>query len=132
MQVSIGSPAMHPTQLEYSVAWAAIKGARPHQEDSTKVWSQERGEATGGGMPTVLAVLADGMGGHVSGEIASGIACKQCVEHFSATAGEPESRLAEAIRASNLSIQRAIQADSKLNGMGCTIVAAFLDADGLR
>ena len=123
---------MRPTQLEYSVASAAIRGARPYQEDSTKVWSRDCGGTPSEGASTVLAVLADGMGGHVSGEIASGIACTEYVEHFGARSGEPESRLIEAVAASNLSIQRAIQADAKLNGMGCTIVAAFLDADGLR
>src|SRR5262250_2025163 len=86
-RVLIGSPAMRPTQLEYSVASAAIRGARPYQEDSTKVWSRDCGGTPSEGASTVLAVLADGMGGHVSGEIASGIACTEYVEHFGARSG---------------------------------------------
>lgn len=119
---------MDNARLEFSVASAATKGARAYQEDSTKVWPRETGEGTS----MVLAVLADGMGGHVSGEIASGIACDECVEHFSTSSGDPELRLSASVTASNISIQRAILLDAKLAGMGCTIVAAFLDANGLR
>lgn len=123
---------MQQTQLEYRVASAAIKGARSHQEDSIGIWPREGGEPKSDGMSTVLAVLSDGMGGHVSGEIASGLACSEYLKEFLESSGGPETRLGLALTASNSAIARAIRSDPKMKGMGCTIVAAYLDSEGLR
>ncbi|KUO66025.1 MAG: hypothetical protein APF80_07040 [Alphaproteobacteria bacterium BRH_c36] len=80
----------------------------------------------------MLVVLADGMGGHVSGHTASQLACNRYIHSFSRSPGEIGPRMARALEFSNQSIADAITLDPTLQGMGCTIVGAYLDQDGLR
>jgi protein phosphatase len=122
---------MPQRRLEFSVASASSQGARQYQEDSTRVWYPDGAEAVNGRRPAVLVVLSDGMGGHVSGEVASKLACDQSMQHFSAP-GEPADKIKNVLSASNASLEHAIRSDSKLAGMGCTLVAAYLDSDGVR
>lgn len=122
---------MQQRQLEFSVGFDAIKGARPYQEDTLRVWP-EPGDNQGAGAPELFVVLADGMGGHVSGEKASYLACRESVRHFSQTDGDAAIRLEGALNAANGSLQREIQANGTLAGMGCTLIAAYLDQAGLR
>ncbi|MGH9211796.1 MAG: Stp1/IreP family PP2C-type Ser/Thr phosphatase [Acidimicrobiales bacterium] len=74
-----------------------------------------------------LWVVADGMGGHRGGEIASGLACEAMENHF----GEPTVEgLVEAIDAANAAIHNAGNNDPDLSGMGTTVVAiALVDED---
>lgn len=86
-----------------------------------------------------LAVLADGMGGHLAGEVASGIAVDVIRRNLIAafangeTAGDARSLEAESIRAA---IERANQAINETSaarpdcaGMGATVVAAVFHDD---
>ena len=123
---------MHHKQLEFSVAFKAMRGARDYQEDSIKIWRPEGGEAANAARGSLLAVLSDGMGGHVSGEVASNTVCEHYVQHFATDASEPAQKLEPALVASNESLDRAIRANAKLSGMGCTVVVAYLDNEGLR
>ncbi len=72
-----------------------------------------------------LWVIADGMGGHVAGEIASQLATDTIVGSF-----RSGSNLVEAVSDAHPVILEAIQNDAKLAGMGTTVVAVHLD--GLR
>lgn len=122
---------MGSKQLEFSVGFDAIKGARQYQQDMVQVWPEPAaGAVLGAGH--LLAVLSDGMGGHVSGETASDLACRESVRYFTRTNGEPGARLEGALQAANSSIQREIQINSGLAGMGCTLIVAFVDQRGLR
>ena len=56
--------------LEFSHATRASRGKRARQEDASAVWQPSSGGR-------LLIVLADGMGGHVSGQLASKIACDE-------------------------------------------------------
>src|SRR5262245_26875126 len=123
---------MHPRLLEFSAAQAASQGARANQEDCTRLWYPNGSDAANGQHRAVLAVLADGMGGHVSGEIASKLACEECVQHFSAMPGELDDKIATVLEVSNASLGKAIASNAKLSGMGCTLVAAYVDRDGVR
>jgi protein phosphatase len=78
---------------------------------------------------TVFAV-ADGMGGHAGGEIASSTAVA-VLEGALGSVGSPEG-LVEAIRSANEAILSASLDDPSLAGMGTTLVAATLvgTADG--
>jgi protein phosphatase len=80
----------------------------------------------------VLAVLSDGMGGHVSGEVASKLVCDQSMQHFLSPPREPEGKIKTVLNVSNESLASAIQSNAKLSGMGCTLVAAYLDSEGVR
>ena len=81
----------------------------------------------------VLAILADGMGGHASGEVAS----QKAVEVFNKTFNEYpadsiNAKLGAALQQANSEIANAIKSDHSLDGMGCTLVGLHIGSDGLR
>ena len=123
---------MQRTRLEFSVASASSQGAREYQEDAIRVWYPDGAEAADPRPPVVLAVLSDGMGGHVSGEVASQLVSDQSLQHFLAMPGEPEDKIKTVLDASNESLERAVRSNSKLSGMGCTLVVAYLNSEGVR
>ncbi len=106
---------------------------RSHNEDNLKLLPKER-----------LFLVADGMGGHASGEVASEIAVNTVTTFFDDTARDPdqtwpdreesehdydENRLIAAIKLANLRIYEKAQSDPKFKGMGTTVVAAQLLGD---
>jgi protein phosphatase len=54
------------------------------------------------------------------------------MQHFLTTPGEPEGKIKTVLDASNESLSNAIRSNSKLSGMGCTLVTAYLDSEGVR
>jgi len=88
-----------------------------------------------------LFVVADGMGGHASGEIASKIAIDIIKDYFDGPqanrqlqigeyktdCSEATNRLGSAIRLANKAIYEAAQTNPLWHGMGTTIAAAFLN-----
>ncbi|HPT51262.1 MAG TPA: protein phosphatase 2C domain-containing protein [Accumulibacter sp.] len=75
----------------------------------------------------VLAVLADGMGGHQGGEVASDLAVKTICERYFATSGNGSRRALElAIEEANGAVFRAAQSDPRLEGMGTTATVLLL------
>jgi serine/threonine protein phosphatase PrpC len=98
---------------------AQHQGARPYQEDS---WALR---VLGDG--TVLAVLADGMGGHVGGATASRLAVGGFV-----MAVESGRSLAEALDLANQAIGTAVARDPKLESMGSTLVGVVVNAAEVR
>ena len=78
-----------------------------------------------------VAVVADGMGGHASGEVASRVAVRAFVETY-AIEGRVADRLRASLDCANAAIADAIRRDPSLDGMGTTLVAAALTADGLE
>jgi serine/threonine protein phosphatase PrpC len=80
---------------------------------------------------TVFAV-ADGLGGHQGGEVASAMAVEPLAAldgHAFADAREAAEALAEAIREANLAILRRARSDPELWGMGTTVTAAAVAGD---
>ncbi|CCQ36706.1 phosphoprotein phosphatase [Natronomonas moolapensis 8.8.11] len=78
-----------------------------------------------------LLVVADGMGGHAAGDVASDIATTQIEEivanSLPAEETEYEAILANAISAANREIHAHATDDPSLSGMGTTVVAAIID-----
>lgn len=108
---------------------------RTHNEDSFSILGEYG-----------LYIVADGMGGHASGEIASKMAVDTLKEFFGATADDPErtwpykmdrdkgyeeNRLITGIKLANLRIHETAQRNVRQRGMGTTIVAMFAVEDGL-
>jgi serine/threonine protein phosphatase PrpC len=77
-----------------------------------------------------LFAVADGLGGHASGEVASHAAVEALAGCFGALAGDPVERLREGFRIANRTVHARATADARLSGMGTTLVAAFLPERG--
>lgn len=106
---------------------------RNHNEDNLLLLPEER-----------LFVVADGMGGHSSGEVASKIAVEEVAEFFRMTSQDleitwpfkmdkqrnyDENRLATGVKLANMRIFEKASTDSKYKGMGTTIVTIFFAKD---
>jgi protein phosphatase len=72
-----------------------------------------------------LLVVADGMGGHAAGDVASSIAIGEMVSLDGESYGADDALdvLAEAMRTANIELQQAIQHQPELQGMGTTVTA---------
>ncbi len=104
-----------------------ILGARKRQEDSYGV-SLRKGTS----LPN-LVVVADGMGGHAGGDVASGIAVRTFVASYERqTTGTTRDRLRTALEEASHAISDAIVADPALEGMGTTLIAVAKGSDGLH
>src|SRR5438132_13233493 len=103
---------------------------RQHNEDSFLVADEAK-----------LYLVADGMGGHAAGEIASKIAVDSISEFILHTKeddgtwphayderfGRPTNRLRAALRLANTRVLEAMRKDPRLRGMGTTVVACLAD-----
>ena len=107
---------------------------RAHNEDSHLLVPEEN-----------LYVVADGMGGHACGEVASDLAVTSMGDFFNETSQDEErtwpfkeerglkyeeNRLVTGIKLANRRIFETAQADARKRGMGTTIVSALFTADG--
>jgi protein phosphatase len=73
------------------------------------------------------AAVADGMGGHNAGEVASLTAVETMQRVLSAGGTSWESILFEAEKAANEAVHMLASTDDAMYGMGCTLVAAIFD-----
>jgi PPM family protein phosphatase len=71
----------------------------------------------------VLAVVADGMGGHASGEVASQLAVAVVSRVYYEAEGDAHAALGEAVKRANREIFSAASEKESLKGMGTTCVA---------
>jgi PPM family protein phosphatase len=77
-----------------------------------------------------LMAVADGMGGHAGGDIASRIAIDVLDEGTIAAVDDHAGQLEAAFRTAHAAILRAAAADSALAGMGTTLTALRFRAEG--
>ncbi len=123
-------------QFRIEVAGQTDVGRRRAQnEDSFAVYADQG-----------LYMVADGMGGHASGEVASRMAIETMRDFFKQTGDDPEktwpykmdrtkdydeNRLTTAIMLSNLRIYQAAKSNPNQRGMGTTIVVVFVVEAGV-
>jgi len=73
-----------------------------------------------------LALIADGMGGHSAGEVASNMAAEIISRAYYAARGDPTLSLRSAFEEANRRIYEESIADERLSGMGTTCTALVL------
>ena len=82
--------------------------------------------------PTLLAIIADGVGGHRAGEVAADLAVTQISQVVAASdASQPLSVLQFAFEQANQTINARSMGDPALSGMGTTCVCAWVIDDRL-
>jgi len=114
----------------------ATKGAREYQEDSSAFWPPSD-RAPSDVPPTgtntrLVAVLADGMGGHTAGALASRMVCDSFVSTYAGLNGNRGERLLKALSCANDSLAAQVEANPVLAGMGTTLVAAVFGDEGVE
>ncbi len=80
----------------------------------------------------LLAVLADGMGGHIGGSTASLLACEAFIAAFTGAQGNIVPRLHHALDQANAAIARKVDERPMFSGMGSTLVGAHFGPEGLE
>lgn len=83
--------------------------------------------------PPHLFVVADGMGGHAAGEIASSLAIKTIKEYVTQNINtvKPNAVLEQAITEANKIIYEMAYSNGQYAGMGTTVTAAYLDTENI-
>ncbi len=121
--------------MKFQASARAIRGTKDTQEDAFRVYDTKGGDAgeisssdagvmlSGGG----LLLVADGIGGHYGGDVASAITADTFVKTFFAGSGVVEERLKASLVAANQAIADAQAKEPGLKDMGSTLVAALLE-----
>lgn len=78
-----------------------------------------------------LLAIADGMGGHASGEVASKMAIEILRESFKKGEEPLPERLNSGVKLANRTIYEAAHSQPQLSGMGTTLTAVLLNGDRL-
>jgi len=80
-------------------------------------------------LPLGLFVVADGMGGHNAGEVASAIAVHTIHESLKEALVVSGGTLADGIELANSEVLKAAETEPGYAGMGTTVVAMFIDGN---
>lgn len=117
--------------LTFDVATAAIQGKRDYQED-TIIANFPVGQAAG------FAIVADGIGGHAAGHIASALATIEVFAHLKIHEGQLLSgalnvplALREAAEQANARLAAHVAKDAETKGMGSTLLVPVIRGDRL-
>ena len=79
-----------------------------------------------------FAVLADGMGGHAGGAVASRMVCENFLSAAADHSGSTSDRLMAGLRAANDAVATKIEESPLLAGMGSTVVGAAFGPGGMQ
>lgn len=80
----------------------------------------------------LVCVLADGMGGHAGGAIASRTVCETFIDAIEKAEGSGPERLRSALEAANSAIAEHVARNPVLRGMGSTLVGVLFGPAGAK
>ena len=107
------------------LAWASDAGlVRDENEDSVAVAADIHGL-------DALLVLADGMGGHAAGQVASRMAVEEVLAEINEHPALDGEHLREALSRANSAVYTASREESEHAGMGSTLVIVAIEGDRL-
>ena len=115
--------------LHFEFAGDQIDGDRDYQEDAFLITHlTDKNEK-----PCGLVVVADGMGGHAAGNLASNMAVQEFHRHVGSMYPEtgPSEAMKRSLNKANNAITASIKETPALGGMGCTIIGAIMEREGM-
>ncbi len=119
------------SEFQFDVATGASKGKRDYQEDAVIC-------AFPAGQPVGFAILADGMGGHASGDVASALVAAELYCHLKVNQLPIERKspnipliLREGAEMANERVKRHIGKDEDSHGMGSTLLSIVITGNEL-
>lgn len=120
----------HAPDRSFKLTASFLSDIGCHRElnEDTWLWEQPRDETLRHDKG-VLALIADGMGGHAAGDVASKLAATVISTKYYSNRATPQAALASALHAANRAIHQAAQKHPHLRGMGTTCVALVLWQD---
>ena len=109
--------------LYFEIAGSQILGAREYQEDAFLTTYLD--DVDGSAKSAMLAVIADGMGGHAAGNIAANLVVSTFNASVTKGLGKNElpTLLRESLLTANNALKEATRETPALDGMGCTMVS---------
>jgi len=121
-----GAASAAPIEIALAL-YTDVGPVRDHNEDCIAAlnapWPGRPGDRT------ALVALADGMGGHQAGELASRLAVEAAMHAFGQLGGGTTDRLHAALDAANRAVHDQSQLAAEYEGMGTTLVL-FAPSDG--
>ena len=123
---------------EFEFAQRTTQGARHYQEDTAVVWPGTEASvppdavAHPASEAVLIAVLADGMGGHTGGALASRMVCERFLDACSSRNGPVPERLLTALEAANSALATKVHQNPMLAGMGSTLIGAVFSGEGVE
>lgn len=113
--------------ISNTVATAQITGTRDYQEDTLAVQVL----TAGGHADDLLLVLADGMGGHAGGDVASRLVVEQFCVAYGNCPGNIPMDLRSCLDVANEALANAAADMPALRGMGATLIGSVIRENDL-
>ncbi len=118
--------------FSFDMSGSQINGARDYQEDAFLI--THLGDSDNPDEKASLVIVADGMGGHAAGNVASNMAVQTFNKYLTGNypSDQMQTVLREAVLAANGSIEHTVKETEALKGMGCTFVGVILHKSKMR
>ncbi|MEC9340807.1 MAG: SUMF1/EgtB/PvdO family nonheme iron enzyme [Pseudomonadota bacterium] len=117
--------------MYFEIGAAQIQGGRDYQEDYFQVTFPDEAAVE---KTEALLVMADGMGGHAGGAVASQIVVDRILQYIDkqGVTGQITTTLRQALDFANQGLLERVRKQPELTGMGCTLVGVVLREDSLQ
>lgn len=117
------------TDFNEQVAGEQILGSRDSQQDAFAAYTLPSSSDT---METALLLLADGMGGHAGGELASTTVMENFSDYYMQATGNIVEKLQESLALTTEKLATVSKDNIALRKMGTTLIAVVVFADSIQ